>query len=89
MMVQVCDALTVSCVVDCVEGSISDVDVTCSRVRVSHKLTYDAADVIMAYVAGADLSASSEGLQLPPESNEPGVQVDLKALAEIGRARWV
>ncbi|GLC44119.1 hypothetical protein PLESTM_001558100, partial [Pleodorina starrii] len=78
---QVCDAMSV-CVVLGRDGSLQRPRVVPSRVRVSHKLTYDQADAVLAAAAAA-ATASAEGAAAAGAAAVEGFSLNAAAAADL------
>lgn len=78
---QVCDAMSVGVVLGR-DGSVTKPTVTPSRVRVTHKLTYEAADALLASAA----AAAAEGAD--GEAADPAAVDVLVRLREAADLRW-
>ncbi|GIL70477.1 hypothetical protein Vretifemale_1219, partial [Volvox reticuliferus] len=77
---QVCDAMSV-CVSLGTDGSLARPRVVPSRVRVSHKLTYDQADAVLAAAAAA--GEASEADTVAPSADCSSMGLDAAAVADL------
>ncbi|GIL47259.1 hypothetical protein Vafri_4119 [Volvox africanus] len=78
---QVCDAMSVCVLLD-KDGSLERPRVVPSRVRVSHKLTYDQADAVLEAAASTAAAASEAGTKAPAAEG-PSNGLDAAAAADL------